>query len=153
MMGTDSNAGSLFSLSIYIIIRYRFPVLSKNAKTFCFSRKKFLKYLQGWKIVRTFASAFALKFGAEGKKERVLWKTYIDREEVVREAVRIYNIYVLGNKNKPFQFQFKYYRIERSETEKQRRNKNCTTLLAAREEKACFLFRVATQSVKIFCNA
>ena len=58
----------LFCLSIYNIIRCKFPVLSKNAKTFRFSRKKFWKYLQGWKIVRTFASAFALKFGAEGKK-------------------------------------------------------------------------------------
>ena len=35
---------------------------------------------------------------------------------------------------------------ERSETDT--RHKICTTLLAAREEKACFLFRVATQSVK-----
>ena len=32
------------------------------------------------------------------------------------------------------------------------RHKICTTLLAAREEKACFLFRVATQSVYFLCT-
>ena len=102
---------------------------------------------------RTFASAFALKFGAEGKKREFFERlTQTEKKQYEKQYVYII-IYVLGNKNKPFQFQFKYYRIERSETEKQRRNKDFTTLLAAREEKACFLFRVATQSVKIFCNA
>ena len=47
MMGTDSNVGSLFSLSLYNIIRYKAFVLSKKAKTFRFSQKKFMKYLQG----------------------------------------------------------------------------------------------------------
>ena len=42
------------------------------------------KSLDGIEIIRTFASAFAQKFG-ERQEERVLWKIYIDRSSTRSE--------------------------------------------------------------------
>ena len=113
------------------------------------------KSLEEWKISRTFASAFRESPVRQPQKEFFERLTQTEKE-VVQEA-SIYLIYVLGQKTNRFNFLIRSrkqpyktnYRI--SVLRQRQRHKICTTLLAAREEQACLLFRVATQSVYFLC--
>ena len=57
-----------------------------------------------WKIVRTFAPAFENNGSLRANKERVLWKTYINRE-VVQEASYIIKYSVIRVKDTNRQFE------------------------------------------------